>query len=135
MSFTGNEFFTHLAERRLMGSRCDACGKLYLPPRPICGACHSTAMHWYQFSGQGTLAAFTTIHIGSTAMIEAGYGRDKPYCTGIVALEEGPSISAQILGVDPTHPEQIAIGTPLQMSFIERKRGEETRAYLAFERV
>ena len=29
---------------------------------------------------------------------------------GIVKLDEGPSVSAQILGADPAHPEQLAIG-------------------------
>ena len=37
-------------------------------------------------------------------MIEAGYGRDNPYCSGIVKLKDGVSISAQILGVDVDHP-------------------------------
>ena len=57
-------------------------------------------------SGEGKLLAFTTVHIAPTAMIEAGYDRKNPYCTGIVQLDEGPAISAQILGVDPTKPER-----------------------------
>jgi uncharacterized OB-fold protein len=67
-------------------------------------------------------------------MIDAGYGRDKPYCAGIVRLKEGPAISAQILGVDPTRPDEIEIGTPLHVAFVERGEDEQTRTYLAFER-
>jgi uncharacterized OB-fold protein len=122
-----------LTEHKLMGARCSSCGALYLPPRPLCTACYSDDMAWSEFSGKGKLLAFTTIHIAPTAMIAAGYGRDKPYCTGIVQLEEGPAISAQILGVDATHPEQIAIGTPLQVAFVERGAGDEKRTYLAFQ--
>ena len=91
-------------------------------------------MAWEEMSGKGKLIAFTTIHIAPTAMIEAGYGRDNPYCTGIVQLEEGPAISAQILGVDPMQPEQITIGTPLRVVFVQRGEGEKKRTYLAFER-
>jgi uncharacterized OB-fold protein len=91
-------------------------------------------MEWEQMSGRGKLAAFTTIHIAPTAMIEAGYGRDKPYCTGVVQLDEGPAISAQIVGVDATQPEQIAVGTPLKIAFIERGESEGSRTYLAFAR-
>ena len=80
-------------------------------------------MAWESLSGRGTLVAFTTIHIAPTAMVEAGYGRDNPYCTGIVKLDEGPSISAQILGVDSKQPEQIAIGTQVEVIFVE---GAET---------
>ncbi len=77
---------------------------------------------------EGKLVAFTTVHIAPTAMLEAGYGRDNPYCTGIVELENGLRISAQILGVDAANPAAIAIGTPLRAAFVER--GERT--YLAF---
>jgi uncharacterized OB-fold protein len=89
---------------------------------------------WEELSGDGKLLAFTTVHIAPTVMIEAGYGRENPYCAGIVQLEEGPAISGQILGVDPTRPEEIEIGTPLRVSFIQRGEGEDRRVDLAFER-
>ena len=40
-------------------------------------------------------------------MADKGYGRDNPCCTGIVTLEEGPRISARILGVDGNNPQDI----------------------------
>jgi uncharacterized OB-fold protein len=90
-------------------------------------------MEWVELSGKGELAAFTAVYIGPTAMIDAGYDRTNPYCAGIVRLAEGPSISAQILGVDASQPQSIAIGTPLQVSIIERNLDEEnSRFYLAF---
>ena len=48
-------------------------------------------------------------------MSEKGFGRDNPYCTGIVTLEEGPRISARILGVDAANPQNIKTGTPMTM--------------------
>jgi uncharacterized OB-fold protein len=131
--FTGTTFYKFLSAHKLMGSRCASCGALYLPPRPLCTACYSDDIVWAEMSGKGKLLAFTTVHIALTAMIEAGYGRDNPYCTGIVQLDDGPAISAQILGVDAAHPEQIAIGTLLQAVFVERGEGEEKRTYLAFQ--
>ena len=71
-----------------------------------------------EMSGKGELVAFTTVHIAPTAMIEAGYGRKNPYCTGIVQLDEGPAISAQILGVDAARPQEIEIGMPLRVTFV-----------------
>jgi uncharacterized OB-fold protein len=131
-NFTRATFDSFLAKHKLMGTRCGSCGALYLPPRALCTACYGDDMAWIEFSGQGKLLAFTTIHIAPTAMIDAGYGRDNPYCTGVVQLEEGPAISAQILGVDATHPQQIVIGASLQVAFVERGEGEEKRTYLAF---
>jgi uncharacterized OB-fold protein len=53
--------------------------------------------------------------------------------TGVVKLEEGPMISAQILGLDAAQPEISHIGTPLTVTFIERGEEEEKRTFLAFE--
>jgi len=116
-----------------MGSRCTSCGALHLPPRALCPACYGGEMEWQEMSGQGKLVAFTAVYIAPTAMIEAGYGRDNPYCAGIVELEEGPAISAQILGVDPTKPEEIEIGMPLRVAFVRRGAGDEQHTFLAFE--
>ena len=132
---TGEAFYQYLAEHKLMGSRCQSCGALHLPPRSLCPACYGDEMEWEQISGKGKLLAFTTVHIAPTAMIEAGYGRKNPYCTGIVQLDEGPSISAQITGVDPAAPDQIEIGMPVRVAFVQRGEGKEEKAYLAFEKV
>jgi uncharacterized OB-fold protein len=132
--FTASSFYQFLGERKLMGSQCQSCGTLHVPPRAICPDCYGADMEWVEMSGEGELVAFTTIHIAPTAMIEAGYDRKNPYCTGIVQLAEGPAVSAQILGVDPTKPQEIEIGTPLRVAFIQRGEGEQARTYLAFER-
>jgi hypothetical protein len=130
--FTSASFYQFLGEHKLMASRCRSCAAVYLPPRPLCPACHGVEMEWVEMGGEGALLAFTTVHIAPTAMIEAGYGKDNPYCTGIVRLAEGAAISAQILGVDPRQPAQIAVGTPLRVAFVERGEGDKRRTFLAF---
>jgi len=131
--FNHESFQTYLGEHKLMGSRCSTCNTLYVPPRPLCPNCFGETMTWEEMGGHGQLRAFTVVHIATSAMIEAGYGRDNPYFSGIVKLEEGPSISAQIMGADAAHPEQLAIGAPLNVFFIERGEGEEARSFLAFD--
>ena len=131
--FNNTAFNGHLADHKLMGARCEDCGALYLPPRPMCKACFGKQMTWVEMSGVGKLSAFTAIHIAPTAMIEAGYGRNNPYLAGIIQLEEGPSISAQILGIAPDQPEQVAIGTPLKVVFVDRGEGEAKQTFLEFE--
>jgi uncharacterized OB-fold protein len=133
-AFNGTSFYEFLGENKLMASRCQSCGALYVPPRPICPACYGQEMAWEEMSGQGQLLAFTVVHIAPTFMIEAGYDRKNPYCAGIVRLAEGPAISAQILGVDPTRPEEIEIDTPLRVAFVQRSEGEQVRTYLAFKK-
>lgn len=132
-AFNGTAYYGFLKEHRLMGSRCSKCGAVYAPPRPLCATCPDADLEWVELSGEGTLASYSVISIAPTAMIEAGYGRDNPYCSGVVQLAEGPRISAQILGVDVAHPETIAVGAPAKVAFIERGEGDTRKTFLAFE--
>ena len=131
--FTNAAFNQFLNEKKLMASRCKRCGALYLPPRPLCTGCYQQDLEWVELKGKGKLAAFTTIHVAPTFMVEEGYDRNNPYCTGIVELEEGPKISARILGVDAKTPESIKIGTAMNVEFVERGEGESRRTFLAFK--
>lgn len=129
--FTAAGFQQFLQEGQLVGARCQACGNLYLPAREICPHCFSDQIAWAPLSGEGKLAAFTSITIAPTAMEAQGFGRDNPYCTGIVELAEGVKISARILGVDAKTPTSIPIGLPLKAIFLD----EGTHPVLAFEPV
>lgn len=111
--FTAASFDQFLSEGKLMATRCLTCGAVHLPPRAICPKCFGEALEWNETSGHGTLAAYTAIAIGPAAMQAAGYSRENPYCSGLVTLAEGPTISALLLGVDARHPETIRIGQPL----------------------
>ena len=130
--FTAASFKQYLNEKKLMGSHCPNCDESFLPPRAICSHCHNDRMEWIEFKGSGKLAAFTSIYIAPTAMIAAGYGRDKPYLAGIVELEEGVKVSGQILSLDASRPEEVKIGTPLVAEYIERGEGDTKKMALAF---
>lgn len=131
--FTAASFDQYLAEGKLMASRCVDCGTLNLPPRAICPKCHSENLKWTETSGKGKLAGFTVVSIAPTFMIEQGYGRDKPYVSGVVELDEGIKISARITGVNATKPEEIKVGTLLTVDFITVGEDEEAKTYLAFK--
>lgn len=131
--FTSSAHAKALSERKLIASRCTSCGKLYYPARPMCPECHGTEMEGAELKGKGKLAAYSIIYIATSAMIQAGFDRKNPYCAGVVELEEGPRICAQVLGADVTHPEGIKIGTPVTATFIVRGEGEAQKTFLGFE--
>lgn len=130
--FSDNSFRQFLNEEKLMGSRCPKCGAFYAPPRPICSKCHGTAMEWVQLKGNGKLAAFTCIAVGTPATIKEGYDRKHPYISGAVELDEGVRMVARIEDIDATKPEAIKVGTPLTVKFIHRGEGENQKTFLAF---
>lgn len=112
--FNATSYFAYIKdEKKLMGIRCRSCSHLSSTPRPMCPSCHSKDVEWNEFSGKAKLSTFTCISIVSVAMGKRGYGRDNPCCTGIVTLEEGPRVSARILGVDGTNPQSINTGMAL----------------------
>ena len=112
--FNAVSYYAYLKEdKKLMGVKCRSCGKLSAVPRPMCSSCHSKDMEWHQFSGKATLSTFTCISIVPVAMGRRGYGRDNPYCTGVVHLEEGPRVSARIVDVDGNNPQDIKTGIDL----------------------
>ncbi len=128
-----HQFPKHLAEKRLIGSRCKKCGRAFLPPRIWCPDCQQNELEACEFSGRGKLAAFSVVYVAPTAMLAAGYDRKNPYCVGVVELEEGERIPAQIFGVDVHHPETIQIGVPLTAVFTERGEGENKKIVLGFQ--
>ncbi|MFL2644809.1 MAG: Zn-ribbon domain-containing OB-fold protein [Dehalococcoidia bacterium] len=109
------DFFEHLKENKLIGVQCNACGELSAEIRYYCSACQGSDLSEKQFSGKGKLSTFTCISIVPTRMAEEGFGRDKPYCSGIVTLDEGPRISARILNVDASNPASIESGQDLEL--------------------
>jgi uncharacterized OB-fold protein len=130
--FSDISYELFLNDEKLMGSRCEQCGALYVPPRPICVKCRSDTMVWEEMTGAGKLAAFTCISIGPSFMLAEGYNRRNPYCSGVVELDEGPRVDARIEGVDPKNPETIKIGRPLSAKFLHGQRENQPITYLAF---
>ena len=129
-AFNAASFFAYLKEGQLMGVRCRTCGKLSAEARPMCQECHSREVEWFAFSGRGQLSAFTCISVVPNAMGEKGFGRNNPYCSGIVTLEEGPRISALILGVDAANPQNIGTGLALTLQVEDQDKDRPTLAFV-----
>lgn len=130
--FTPYSFNQYLAEKKLMGSYNAKSNTTYLPPRPVCPKTFDENMEWVELSGKGKLVAFTSITIGQLVMNKRGFDRNNPYVSGIVELDEGPRISAFITGLDAKHPENIKIGTPVTVEYLEYEEGETKKTVLAF---
>ncbi len=131
--FTIQNYLEFIQNKKLMGSKCKDCGKMYVPVRKLCIACNSLNMEWVPLSGKGELAAFTSITVGTPYFIELGYDRNRPYCFSVIKLEEGPMVSAQLVGVDASKPDTIKIGMPLKVKFLENELKGETKTDLGFE--
>jgi len=132
--FTVYSYLDYINNKKLMGSKCKKCGKIYVPPRKLCTKCNSTDLEWVEMSGKGKLAAFSCIGVGTTFMADKGYSMKNPYCFSVIKLDEGPMISGQLIGVDESKPETIKIEMPVKLKFLETElKGDEPRIDLGFE--
>jgi len=116
-AFTDRSYETFLSEEQLMGSRCGDCGALFVPPRGLCPTCHDDNLSWEQASGHGRLVAMTRMAMVSPDLATEGFGGDRPYCIGVVELDEGPRVVARLDQGEPDAPAGLEIGQDLQVDF------------------
>jgi uncharacterized OB-fold protein len=107
--FTIEQFYKFLKEQKLMAARCLKCGKIHLPPRPLCDNCLSQDFEWVSVSGKGKLLTYTVISVAPEQFHALA-----PYVVGIVQLENGLKIPGMINGLTQ---EQLKIGMELTLDF------------------
>jgi len=106
--FTIEQFYKYVNQGKLMGGKCKKCGKIHLPPRPLCDKCFSKEFEWVEVPQRGKLLTYTIIHVAPPQFQSMA-----PYAVGIIQLENGLKIPGMIREVAP---EQIKIGIELIMS-------------------
>jgi uncharacterized OB-fold protein len=107
--FTIEQFYKFLQQGKLLAGKCLKCGKIHLPPRPLCDNCYSKEFEWVTVSGKGKLITYTVINIAPQQFQDL-----TPYAVGIIQLENGLKIPGMIQGITQ---EQLKIGMPLLLDF------------------
>jgi len=107
--FTVSSFYKFVSEKRLMAAKCNECGTVLLPPKPMCTKCLSTNLKWIELDGAGKLLSYTIIYIAPEQ-----FQSITPYTVGIVELQNGLRLPGMIHGVDP---EEIRVGMNLKIDF------------------
>jgi uncharacterized OB-fold protein len=100
-----------LPERyRLAGNSCTNCKTNYFPTRKLCPKCRRKGkLVAKQFSGKGKIYSFTELTAGPV-----GFELEIPYVLAIIELDEGPKITAQVVGVSE---KDIKTGDSVEMVF------------------
>jgi uncharacterized protein len=107
--FTIEQFYKFLSQDKLMAGKCQKCGKIHLPPRPLCDNCYSQEFIWVEVSGKGKLLTYTIIHVAPPQFQALA-----PYTVGIVQLENGLKLPGMVSGV----PEaELKVGMDLKIDF------------------
>lgn len=106
-----NQFWFDAAnEHRLVIQRCTGCSVLRHPPRPRCDKCGSYEWDAAEASGRGTVHSYVVNHYPQVPAF------DYPLAVGLIDLEEGTRLVANIVGIEPS---AVTIGMPVEVEFVE----------------
>jgi uncharacterized OB-fold protein len=91
------------------GMKCTGCGAQFLGERIACGKCGETdKLQEVQFGHDGELYVFAVIH-------QSMPGVEVPFVAGIIDLDDGVSVRANVYGLDPLQPDHSWFGKRVKM--------------------
>jgi uncharacterized OB-fold protein len=121
-----NHFIDGMAEGRIRGTRCSACGKVYVPPRGVCPADGLPATEWVDLPDTGVLTTFAVNNVPAAGAPEV------PFISGYVLLD-GADIAMLVL-VSDVPWQQVRLGMRVKAVWVpdaERTRSVKNLKWFA----
>ena len=116
-----SEFFRALRDdRRILGRKCPTCGRVYIPPRPVCGPCWSATTEWVEIGPRGVLECFTVVTFTFLDPM-TGKTRPVPYGYGMIRLDGSQARFQHFL--EENDPRKLKVGLRVEAVFNEERRG------------
>lgn len=107
---TPSKYWREIPQRyRYEANICAKCGVKYFPPRLICRECGCQDMEPTKIAERGKLLTYTVIRVPPHQFEDQA-----PYAVGIVELEDGVKLMAQIVDCGFG---QLKTGMPLKLEF------------------
>jgi hypothetical protein len=111
----GSRFLIELRDKkRIMGTRCPTCNRVYVPARSICKDCLGQLDEWVEVSDKGTLLTYTVCNQPNPVQPV-----EPPVVYGIIQLDGADTGFVHMLG--EVDPEQMRIGMRVQAVFKEER--------------
>lgn len=106
--------------KRLVGIRCPECGKVYTPPRKVCGPCFTEMNEVVQIGNTGTLLAYSVVDY---KFIDPNTGKNRPvpYIYGYIKLDGADNTFSHI--IDYLDVEKLKVGARVKAVFGEKRVG------------
>ncbi|MBA7472219.1 hypothetical protein ES707_07541 [subsurface metagenome] len=113
----GSRFLIELRDKkRIMGTRCPACNRVYVPARSICKDCFGQLDEWVEVSDRGTVLTYAVDHESKPIQPV-----EPPIIYGIIQLDGADTGFVHMLG--EVDPEQLRVGMKVQAVFKEERVG------------
>ncbi len=113
----GSRFLTEIRDhKKPWGVRCPGCGKVYVPPRRVCGPCYLEMDELVPVADEGVLITYTVVSFG---FLDPSTGREKPVPYGYAVIQLDGADSYFLHYVDETDPAKLAAGMRVKAVFEE----------------
>jgi len=109
-TLTFKEYNKSLKRGKLLGLKCNNCGKYTCPPKMACQECGSTNLEVVQMKGSGKVITFTVSYVPAE-----GREAEVPYTIVMVQLDEGPWLLGNLTDMDPNNVTMDLIGKEVQL--------------------
>lgn len=117
---TWSRFMEGLKEKKILGTKCASCARVFVPAQKYCESCFERADEWVELPAEGTLETFTVAWLGFTG------GPKPPYAIGAIRLDGASTLLAHWI-VGPEFTDSATVGETLPI-------GSRVRAVWAPER-
>lgn len=107
---TPSRYWREIPQRyRLEANKCSKCGIKFFPPRLICPECKNRELEKTKIAETGKIITYTIIRVPPHQFVDQA-----PYALGIVELDDGVKLTAQIVDCDF---EDLKIGQKVRIEF------------------
>ncbi len=117
----GSKFFKELKERRVfLAVKCPKCGKVYIPPRRVCGECYVEMNDFVEVGPGGKIGTFTILRY---AFIDPETGEQKPipYGYGFIHLDGADTFFQHYINIEDE--KKVKVGARVEPVFSEERKG------------
>ena len=123
MGPTITRFFEGFQEKRILGTRCDACGRVLVPARAFCSRCFKDMDEWVQVKDEGVLRTWVLINFPYE-----GQPLEPPYIIGVIELDGSDNGFPHFVGGFPQYDieflkDRVTIGMRVKAVWKEGRDG------------
>jgi uncharacterized OB-fold protein len=115
-------FFGGFKDKKLLGIKCLACGKVFVPPRMICEDCFAETEEWLELGEEGTVEGYTVGYVKVDEKIGGLTDLDEPEIIALIKPEGADT--CLIHRISEAKPSDIKVSMRVQAVWAEEAKGE-----------
>ena len=119
-----SRFFVEIRDnKKLFGIKCPSCGKVYVPPKPVCGICFVEMDEPVEVGPGGEIMTYTVLRFG---FLDPATGKPKPVPYAYGEIKPDGSDTAIQSDIEYRDEANLKNGARVEVVFNENRHGTVT---------